>query len=66
MNENDVRLEDQLTDDINRQIVEITIKIGEETRSKKADAASHKEVIDDYSSERDHLVDEILRRRREA
>lgn len=59
-----VQLEDLPEAEINKKIVEITIKIGEQEVMKKQDAKAHKDVIDDLTTERDELVDEVLRRRR--
>lgn len=59
-------LEQKSVQELKISIAEITIKIQDAEAQKKADAAMHKEVIDDLNSERQELIDEVIRRRNEG
>lgn len=59
-----VKLGDLPEAEINKKIVEITIKIGAEEQEKKIAAEMHNDALKDYKATRNEYVDEILRRRR--
>jgi len=49
--------------ELKSEIAELTIKIAQQEKDKKADADNHNDIIRDLKSEQTEVIDELLSRR---